>query len=519
MIRPSDAHEPDEHRADAIITPATMLVVAVIVVGTAVRVLLAATIGLGVDESYAVAVARQWSLGYFDHPPLAFWIAGAVARLTGHENGFVMRLPFIVMFAGTTWLVYRIGARQFGEWAGAYAALLVNLAPVFSVSTGGWILPDGPLMFFLLLAVACLTRALLENGGPALSWWIAAGLAAGLALLSKYQAVLPIVGLLTFLLTQPAARRRLRTPGPYVGGALAALLFTPVIAWNARHGWASFRFQLARGASEPGLHLGALLENVGGQAGYLLPWIWLPLVAVLWRGLVRGPRDAKRWFFICLAIWPIGLFTLVALGGKPGLPHWPAAGYLMLFPLLGDVVASRMARGDARVRRWLAASAIAFAIILAIVATQTATGWMTRLVPGLFRRGDPTLEALDWTDLRTTLATRGLLRDSSLFVASTSWIEGGKIAYALGERVTVVCLCRNPHHFAYLHEQRALFGRDALLLDRTRGSSDAARRYAPYFATIDSLAPVVVRRGGYPALTIAVFRAHDFRVPYPMHTE
>jgi 4-amino-4-deoxy-L-arabinose transferase-like glycosyltransferase len=492
-----------------------MLVVLVLVIGTTLRFVLAATIGLGVDESYAVVVARKLSLSYFDHPPLSFWMASMAARLGGSESALVVRLPFILLFAGTTWILYRLAARLFGAWAGAYAALLLSLAPLFSVSTGGWVLPDGPLEFFLALSAYCLCRVLLEDSRTPLRWWLAAGIAAGLALLSKYQAALLIPGALVFLVTRRASRRWLRTPGPWLAALAAAALFSPVLLWNAQHQWASFRFQLARGASEGGIHLLPLLQNVAGQAGYLFPWIWLPLVVVLVQGFARGPRDAPRWFCTCLAIWPIALFTLVALGGKPGLPHWPAPGYLMLLPPLGAAVAWRMERGDVRVRRWLWGCILAFGVVLAVAATQTATGWMTRLMPALFRRGDPTLEAFDWTGLRPALAKRGLLARHGQFIGTVSWIEAGKVAYALGPDERVASVCSQPHQFGYLAPAQTLLGRDALLLDRTRGPSDVPRRYAPYFASIDSLPPVVLERAGDPVLLIAVFRARDYRIPYP----
>jgi hypothetical protein len=96
-----------------------------------------------------------------------------------------------------------------------------------------------------------------------------------------------------------------------------------------------------------------------------------------------------------------------------------------------------------------------------------------------------------------------------------SWIEAGKVAYALGPDERVACVCSQPHQFGYLSPAQTLLGRDALLLDRTRGSSDVPRRYAPYFASIDSLPPVALRRAGDSVLLIAVFRARDYRIPYP----
>src|SRR5215471_10178403 len=71
------------------------------------RLVLASFLGLGVDESYMVAAGRKIQLSYFDHPPLAWWMAWAAAHLTGSESPVVVRLPFIALFALTTFLMYR----------------------------------------------------------------------------------------------------------------------------------------------------------------------------------------------------------------------------------------------------------------------------------------------------------------------------------------------------------------------------------------------------------------------------
>lgn len=481
------------------------IVLLTIAVAAAVRVLLAATIGPGVDEAYDVVLSRAPSLAYFDHPPLSFWITGLVARLAGTERMLPVRLPIVLLFAGTTWLLYRLGARLYGAWAGAWGAVALNVSPVFAVPIGGWVLPDGPLVFFMVLAALCTARALFGATRGATTWWVAAGFATGLAALSKYHAIFVPVGVLLYLLTRREARRWLVAPGPYLAAAIAAVMFTPVILWNARHGWASFAFQGTRGAGRPGVHPLAMLGAIGGQAAYLLPWIWLPLLWVLVAGIARGPRDAHRWFLCCLAIGPIALFTLVALGGRPGLPHWPAPGYLMLFPLLGAAIAQRLQRGDRRVRIWLASSTAAFALLLALFATQAATGWVGRLAPGLLRRGDPTSEVLDWRDLRDAIA-RGHLLDAGTFVAAPSWITGAKISYALGPRVPVLCLCDAPHHFAYLRDTRDFVGQDALLVVRADRAPTTAARLAPSFTSLVPVAWVPIRRAGRVEMVLALLR-------------
>ena len=77
--------------------------VAALILGTFLaRLVFAASLGLGVDESYMVAAGRKLQLSYFDHPPIAWWIAWGMAHLTGSESAFVVRLPFVALFALTT---------------------------------------------------------------------------------------------------------------------------------------------------------------------------------------------------------------------------------------------------------------------------------------------------------------------------------------------------------------------------------------------------------------------------------
>ncbi len=491
------------------------LVLFVLAAGTLMRFVLAESFGLGVDESYAVAVARQFSLSYFDHPPLHFWIVGGMAKLAHSELGEVVRLPFVFLFGATTWLMYRLGARLFGEAAGAIAALLLNLSPVFSVTTGGWVLPDGPLMATMLASVSVIARILFtDDVRHPTRLWALAGAAAGLAMLSKYHGVFVLGGTFLFLLSSPPHRKWLAHPGPWLGALIAFAMFTPVLVWNSRHGWVSFVFQGGRAAGLGGIHVEALLANVAGQAAWLLPWIWVPLLVVLWRALRGGPRDGVQWFFACLAIVPIVGFTLVTLRGDVGLPHWQAPGYLMLFPLLGAAVARRLERGDRSARRWLGASVWAFLAVVTILGTQTATGWMDRVIPSAFSTGDPTADAADWRLLRPALEARGYIPMRG-FVAAPSWIQAGKAAVGLGPDVKVLCLCADPHHFRYLQDDSTYLGADAILVKKVRPNDDVIAEFSPYFESVTALDVVPVTRHGQVAMTVGVYRARKYRKLFP----
>jgi len=496
-------------------TDAAGSVLAIIAIGAVVRFLLAATVGLGVDESYAVAVARQLSLSYFDHPPLHFWIAGIFAKLAHSESSAVVRLPFVLCFAGTTWFTFTIGRRLFNEQAGLIGALLLNVSAVFSLSTGGWVLPDGPLMLLTTAAVDQISALLFgDDARNPFATWLAAGLLTGLAMLSKYHGVFVLAGTFGFLVTTPRYRKWLATPGPYVGALVALACFTPVVVWNAQHHWASFAFQSTRATPGTGIHLETLLANIGGQMAWVLPWIFIPLAASVWRAFRAGPRDERRWFLLSIAAGPIVVFTLIALRGDVGLPHWQAPGWLFVFPVLGAGVAERLARADAGARRWLRWSVSGYGVLILVLTTHAATGWMARVAPKAFERGDPTGDLVTWRMLRPTLESLGYVPNVG-FIAATSWIQAGKASVAMGPEMPVLCLCADPHHFFYTHSDSAFLGQDAIIVKKVRENDDVLERFAPYFERIDPITRFGVYRGRQMVMMLDVYRAKNFKALYP----
>ena len=483
---------------------------------TALRLVLASLIGLGVDESYAVAVAGggpggargPLSLSYYDHPPLAFWIAG----LTGHlsDARWALRLPFIAMFAMTTWLMFRLAATLFGERAGWYSVVVLSLVPVFSISTGSWILPDGPLMLGEVLAALALAHLVFEPSSRSSRWWLAFAAGTGIAMLSKYHSALFVAGALLWCATSSRARRWLGRPEPYVASAVACLFLAPVLVWNGRHDWVSFRFQLSR-ASGHIAPLASLLQNVAGQIGYLLPWIWIPMVWQLGRALRRGPGsdNERQWYLACLAVVPIALFTTASLGGSPGLPHWPAPGYLFLVPLVGQWLVRVEERAGAQaIRRGVLLAAIGLVAPIALIVSQVATGWMTAAVPGLFRHGDPSTDLVDWRSLRPALEARGLVGDGRP-VFAIGWIDAAKLGYGLGASIPVRCLGDDPRSFQFLPQPA---GReDSLILVRSPAGGlpvSSLRRSAPYLGSVVPVGVFAITRDhGSPAIYLTAFLA------------
>ena len=212
------------------------------------RLVLMLGLGLGNDEAYTIVGARGFHLSYFDHPPLHVWLAHVAAQAFGETRW--VRLPFVLLFAGTGWLLFGLTRRLYGAQAGVWAVLALNLTPFFTLSPGGWVVPDGPLLFFLLAAVLVLVPAVLgdlEETPDRWRPWIVGGLCFGLAGLSKYGALPIALSLMAFMVASPRGRRWLTHPAPYAGAAVAGLVILPVLVWNADNGWVSLAFQTGRG--------------------------------------------------------------------------------------------------------------------------------------------------------------------------------------------------------------------------------------------------------------------------------
>jgi len=481
------------------------------------RLVLAATLGLGVDESYAIANARELSLSYFDHPPLHYWIAHAFMPLLG--EGHALRLPFIILFAGSSWLLYLLTRRLFGAWPGVWAVLALNLSAFFTLSAGGWIVPDGLLIFFLLAAALTLANAFFPAAAPVSPWrtWTLAGICIGLGSLSKYQAVLFGFGLLLYLASTPGRRRVLLHPAPWAGALIALAMFSPVLIWNAQHGWVSFVYQGGRGVARGGLHVGNALANAAGQAVWIFPWIFVPLAIAVWQALRAGRRQERSWYCLCLGLPTILFFTVIPLWGDRGLPHWPMSGWLMLYPILGAYLDGLAGKGAAP-RRWAITSA-ALLIALSVIAVGHAeTGYGKLLFPAAFRHGDPTLEAVEWTPLLTELKARGYLDRKDVFVVAPNWIDAGKIDQALGGAlpVTVFGDLTETKNFDFRYDPKSLVGRDALIIGHAI-TPDRKARLRPFFQSVEELPPLSFGRSGMREIELHIMLAKKLLVPFPSY--
>jgi hypothetical protein len=487
---------------------ANQLAAGIILAFVAARLAFAFGLGFGVDEAYTLAISRDLSLSYFDHPPLHQWIVHFAARV--FSEGVAARLPFVALFAATGWLLYRLTSELFGPRAGLVALLGLNVTPFFFASAGTWLVPDGALLFGLALAALALTRLFFDPSGDEVRvWrlWLLVGLGFGLAGLSKYIGALTSLGVLAFLLISPTERRWFRHPAPYVAATLAVLIILPVLVWNAQHGWASFAFQGSRGVASGGLKPWQFLRVGLGQVAFLSPWMFVPLVAGLVAG-IRHWRDGRRLFLLCLSFPPIVLFTAAPLWIERGQPHWSMAGWFFVFPLMGAWV-EEIGVPFSTLRRYTALAIALLAALSAIVIVEARTGWLWRVLPA--GTIDPTLETFDWSGL----VKAPLLRPSPSFVVATRWKDAGKIAAALGPDVPVFVVSDDPRGWTFVKGGAGLVGRDGVLIVRPEDLPTARTAVAPLFESLGEAQPSTLLRNGAPAIELLLIPAKGSLQPPP----
>jgi 4-amino-4-deoxy-L-arabinose transferase-like glycosyltransferase len=476
------------------------------------RLFFALTFGLGVDESYTIAISRRLDLSYFDHPPLHLWITH-FALLVAGENALA-RAPFVVLFFATGWIYYRFADELFGPRAALIGLFGLNVTPFFFASAGSWIVPDGPLLFGLAVVALAAARVLFSNPpDQALAWryWLLIGLGLGLAGLSKYSAVLTAAGLAAFVLVSPKQRHWLKHPAPYVAAGLAFAMITPVIFWNARHGWASFEFQGGRGVPGSQLRPAQFLTMVLGEVAFLSPWIFAPLVAGM-ASAFRHWQDERYRLLLCLSLPAIILFSLTPLWGGRGQPHWTMPGWFFAFALMGACV-DELGVSITTLRRWAFSSSALLVAIAGLVILQTSTGWPLLVLTARSHLADPTLEAFEWRDL----AKAPVFEPPPHFVISTKWSDAGKIALALGPQIPVFVLSNDPRGWAFLDESEGFVGQSGVIVTPAGEVASTLAATKPFFDELGEPRLYTLGRRGRAEVTLALIPASGLtrRLPMP----
>lgn len=437
------------------------------------------------DETYYWTWSRHLDGGYFDHPPLVAWmIRASEALMLGSRSALSVRL--VSVFAGwaASMVVAATARRIAGDRAALAAAVAFNVIPLTSAEAFPAV-PDSPLILFQSVALYCIVCAFMAPKRP-FRWWCVAGVSVGFGLLSKYTAVLLPLSLLVAMLVRPRLRNALATPGPYVAACVALLLFSPVLWWNAHHGWASFRFQLAHGfGSQDGSLLLRELRFLIDQAAVITPIVFALIIFATWNGLRRPASDVQ--FALAGITLTTGVLFVLSSTQHLVQANWPAP----MYPSGIVLVSMEAARGTTKqwFRFGVALSALLFGCVL--IALVVAMRFVTLLPTSVSEKLSGALtEISEWDvaarsviDLRNKLKKDQPCCGRNVSVAAGRYQDVSKLTYALSQRgvFTDVFSIRplggrlNQYDFWPDFPQKARIG-DALILVVAESSLDEVPR-------------------------------------------
>ena len=159
-------------------------VIALIAAMTAMRVIYACVIDLRTDEAYYWTWSKENVLSFLDHPPMIAWFVRFGTAIFGDTN-FGVRFAGILAMLVTQLLLADIVRRVTQDVRAVMLAVLLPEAALYYGLLMAKVSPDVAMIPFAVAMLWALVR-LAESGNA--RWWLAAGLFAGLALLSKFTA-------------------------------------------------------------------------------------------------------------------------------------------------------------------------------------------------------------------------------------------------------------------------------------------------------------------------------------------
>lgn len=354
---------------------------------TAYRLAVLHRLGLDpyVDEAYYWGWAQALDWGYYSKPPLIAALLALSERMFG-DNLYALKAPSLILYPATALVIHRLGCILFDARVGVLAGLAFLTLPATSV-LGLFASTDAPLLLCWALGLLLLWRAL-GDGTPA--QWLAVGVVAGLGLMAKYTMIAFVGSAFLALLADPAGRRQLLRPAPWLGVLAAVAVLTPNLWWNWRHGFPTFQHtaEITR-VNARGWHPEELGEFLGAQ--------WLSFGPLLSLGVLLALRRPQRLWADArlryLLIFVLPLFAVVCVQALTGRANgnWGAPMF---------VAASLFVVAEAALRR-------RGHVLLAAIALNLALGVGIYHWPDILHlagsaptgRSDPYKRARGWTEL------------------------------------------------------------------------------------------------------------------------
>jgi dolichol-phosphate mannosyltransferase len=423
------------------------LAIGLIAYAFALRLVYLGSVELLPEEAYYWNYSRHLDIGYLDHPPMVAWLIKLGTALFG-QSQFGVRLGALCCGLLASLFTYRLTRNLFGE-AGALASVVLAQTLPFFFLSGFLMTPDAPLTAAWAASLYFLERALVAGRSGA---WLAAGLALGIGMISKYSIGLLVPATLAFMLWDHKSRQWWRRWEPYAAALIALAVFSPVILWNAEHQWASFAFQTMRRLAETPRF--ALHKLLGSAMVLITPTGVLAAAAALWGAMPANDgnsADASRHrLFIRMAVLlPLAVFAIFSLRHEVKL-DWTGAPWTGALPIMAAGMIATTARPGA-FRAWIRAAWIPTLVTMLLI-YAAGLHYLVLGLPGLGYGKHIELVPVGWRDVSRQIAeTAAVFRETHgaepLIVGMDRYAIASELAFYGVERTKSTVETSSVHLF------------------------------------------------------------------------
>ncbi|HXN06170.1 MAG TPA: glycosyltransferase family 39 protein [Nitrospiria bacterium] len=477
-----------------------------IVFSAILRLLVIGQVGLGDDEAHYWMWSKHLDWSYFDHPPMVAWIIAFFTGIGG-DREFYVRIGAVLLFSATSFGAYYLGCLFRNEKTGFYSVLFLNVSPVFSFLGSVLMVPDSSLgtawVFFLIFFYLAVQSPSLFR------FWVLSGFAFGIAFLSKYNAVLLPFSAFLYLLSSDRNRGLLLRKEPYLALGIGLLFAVPVVLWNARHGWASFGFQLNHGlGSDTSFSMTLFFQILGAQMAYISPVLFiLSFIALILSG-IRGiaHQDDSHLFLFFFGAPTLVLFDLIGSFHKI-LPHWPALGFITAFISLAIWMEELP-----KLSRWKV-PAVLFGLFLTLIIPIQALTFIVPITRNFNSRIDPTNDLYGWPEAarEITRLQKEMSSEGASFIFAHKFLISDQVGFYTGQSRGIYCFNEDKTQFDYWDDPEKLIGQNAILISDNRYEIDPEQIFGKMFQRIDKLPPLRIYRKGELIRVFYFFKCYGFK--------
>jgi 4-amino-4-deoxy-L-arabinose transferase-like glycosyltransferase len=473
-----------------------------------IRLIFIGIMGLMPQDAYYDFYAQHPALSYYDHPPAIAYLLRFFTTVFG-KKVFALKLADSIVTWGTVLAFYELAKRFLSPhkiWKGMLLLLSTFMITILSlVST-----PDVPLMLCWTLSLLFIHSAIFQERKIC---WIWAGIMTGLTFDSKYTAVFLLIGLTGFLLISDKYRRLLFSRWFLLYLACIGVCILPVVIWNARNGFASFKFQSeARVHSMEGFHVSVsdLAGVLGHQSAVLMPFLFFSFFYFLYR-LVRK----HRWRLVRIPndqLFLLSFFVPLFIGFLCISPfYWVKLNWMMPAYVTGIIWICRYWS-----KRWIRIQLI-FSLILHLALVAEVIFYIFPI------RSDDTW--FGWKDLSEQVKNLRASHPDAFIFSSDDYKTSAVLNFYLDEMVYAKNVVgERALQFDFIGtDLQQLNGKDAIFIDSNPRFSSLENEtgaiplfYLRYFSKIESLKPILIRKNGRVERKFSVFLCRNYH-PAALH--